>query len=931
MFNVATVITTIFAYVVGLFAIAYFTERRDDKGFKLINSPLIYSLSLAVYCTSWTFYGSVGSASKSGLIFITIYLGPMISMTLWWSVLRKLVRIKQRLRITSIVDFISARYDKSEGVGVIAACLVTAGTMPYVALQLKAIVKTMSVMVSDVGQADTEILGSSTGLFVVGLMTLCTLFFGVRKLDSSERHPGMILVLAVECIVKLVAFLCVGFFVTYSLNNGFDNLISKMPEVMDDAYSFVGIRDLKDVLTWMTYLILASSAILFLPRQFHVAVVENSQEKHIKTAKWLFPLYLILINLFVLPITISGKLAGLDASLADTFVLLLPITQGQTALSMLTFIGGFSAAMGMIMIATVSVATIITNHILIPLFTRVDSLKFLTKHLIKLRWLVASLFIIGSYSYMKIVGGKYALVAMGMVSFAAALQFAPVIIGSLYWKKGSRFGAYSALILGATIWFYTLVIPAFVKSGWMKSSLLNEGLFGSRFLRPEALFGFEGYHHLTNAVLWTMIFNIGGYVLGSILFPQSNSEKRIAKEFVEALPHDEINTVDLEGVEDTIDLSEKKVILEGVLNSYYNDNQVREIISSSLEKFKVDSKEKISLPRLSDLLEEIEKVLAGVIGTAAAHQAISSANLLSKNEKDELSKVYGDIMANMMISPREMNKKIILFQEREKMMEQQTKILENTIQKRELELEEQKAIAFHASKMSSLGEMAGGIAHEINNPLAIIASSIGLMRKMQEKGKMTPEKFNNILDNINATLERVSKIISGLRTVSRRTDEDDFRFITMLDMMTDVLGLCSEKFKNYGIHIDINLEDPLYQIELYCDQVQFSQVLVNLISNSYDAIEMLEEKWVKIRLEQRGNYLILSIEDSGKGIPKEIKEKIFQPFYTSKPIGKGTGLGLSISKKILEKHGGSLEIDNESKNTRFIMTIPFKDRSEEAS
>lgn len=929
MLSFSLIAAIVLSYVCILFAIAFYIDKNHHRGHSFVNHPVIYSLSLAVYCTSWTYYGSVGSAGQNGLLYLTIYLGPMITITLWWGILRKMVRIKNRFRITSIVDFVSARYDKSEGIGLLAGSLVVMGTIPYIALQLKAIITTTGLMVGgevhNIGPWTTKL--DLIGPAVVCLMAIFTIFFGIRKLDTTERHPGMIFVLVVECVVKLIAFLCVGIFVTYFLNDGIDSLVERIPEAMGPSYPFLGIRDMKDMATWVTYLILSSSAILFLPRQFHVAVVENTDEKHIKTASWLFPLYLLLINLFVLPIAISGKLAGLDAAQADNYVLMLPMINGKVFLSILTFLGGFSAAMGMIMISNIAVSTIITNNILLPILTRVKPLNFLTKHILTLRWAVAAINLTFAYSYLKVVGEEQALLSIGMVSFAAALQFMPVIIGSLFWKKGSRSGCYLALLSGMSLWFYTLIIPALAKGNWIDREILDNGLFSLSFLKPEELFGFNGYHPLTNAVFWTMFFNIGSYIIGSLLFTQSESEKRIAEEFVEVLPKDESFDPSLFNLAEDISLIEKIFVIRNVLILYLSPSETERNLRDSLERLGVQGKKKISLLKLAELHEDIERVLAGAIGTAAAYTALEKIQIITPEEREGLSHFYGNLMAQMKINPRELNKKIILYQEKEKLMKRETQLLEEAINKKEIELEEQKSIAFQASKMSALGEMAGGIAHEINNPLTIISSTATIMEKMHSQGKLSDELLISSIGNIKKTLLRISKIINGLRTVTRNSKDDYFEDVCIRDILVDVLGLSSERFRSFGIDLQIELDNKIFDEEIYCDRVQLSQVLINLLGNSFDAVETLETKWVKVEAMTDGFQYTLSVSDSGRGIPKEVKDKIFQPFYTSKAVGKGTGLGLSISSKIIEKMEGTLSIDETSPHTTFIIRLPLKRRA----
>ncbi|MBI5249626.1 MAG: diguanylate cyclase, partial [Desulfomonile tiedjei] len=360
MLDSFTVLIVFCMYMGFLFLIALWVERSSTVDKSPVNNPIVYSLSLAVYCTGWTYYGSVGKAATSGLLFLPIYLGPTIAIVLWWTVLRKLVRIKTRHHITSIADFISARYNKSQSVAALVTVIALVGTTPYIALQFKAIISTFSIITT--AEDSPSWIGQHMGPIVMALMWVFTIILGIRRLDPTERHPGMVMAVAAECLVKLIAFLAAGVFVTYFMFDGFGDIFTKLTENQPHVLVSVWTGDQSYYITWTTYLILAMSAIMFLPRQFHVTVVENFDERHIKTAIWMFPLYMLLINIFVFPIAMGGLLKGYSATEADIFVLGLPLHAGQTWLSLLVFLGGASAATGMIMISSVTVTTMITNH-----------------------------------------------------------------------------------------------------------------------------------------------------------------------------------------------------------------------------------------------------------------------------------------------------------------------------------------------------------------------------------------------------------------------------------------------------------------------------------------------------------------------------------------------------------------------------------------
>ena len=671
MFNPLTVIVVVCLYIGLLFIIALWVERKASAGKNIGNNPLIYSLSLAVYCTAWTYYGSVGKAATSGMLFLTIYLGPTIAIILWWTVIRKMVRIKNAYRITSIADFISARYNKSRSLAAIATLVAVTGITPYTALQLKAIISTFGIITSSANTTGNPSFSLDVGPVVVILMIIFTIIFGVRRLDPTERHQGMVVALAVECTVKLVAFLAAGIFVTFFLFHGVDDIFQRLSNNPLRNLSKTGGTDASFYITWTTYLILAMSAIMFLPRQFHISVIENFEERHIKTAMWLFPLYMLLINLFVFPIAMGGLLKGYPIQEADTFVLGLPLHAGQKWLSLLVFIGGFSAATGMMMISSMTIATMITNHLLLPFIGWVKRLDFLKRYLLQCRWVAVAAYILIGYWFERRVGESFMLVNMGMISFAAVLQFAPLIIGGIFWKQGNKIGALAGLNAGFIIWGYTLMIPAFVKSGWLPDILLEDGPWGIALLRPEHLFGMTGFDSLSHAVFWTMIFNIGFYMLGSLYFERSSEEQNISEEFVNVL---EIGSISLRPIpkEAFIDLSDKKEEIEKLLCQYFLEEKAVEIMEQSLRALRIDKKSQVSIIELTELHNEVEKILAGSIGSSAAYHAIHKGLMYTPTEERELSKVYAEILANLKLTPSELKEKIDYYQEREMLLTRQS-------------------------------------------------------------------------------------------------------------------------------------------------------------------------------------------------------------------------------------------------------------------
>jgi PAS domain S-box-containing protein len=642
------------------------------------------------------------------MLFITYFLGPTMVIVLWWIILRKLVRIKVNHHITSIADFIAARYDKSELLAAMATIAALIGIIPYFALQEKAVLSTFAIIT--VPQVDgSGWLNEQVNLIVVLLMIVFTIAFGVRRLDPTERHEGMVMALAVECFVKLFCLLAAGIFVTYFIYDGFGDIFQRLSKSeFRHLMSMCGTSD-NPYMVWGTYMLLSMSAIMFLPRQFHVAVVENSDEKHILTTMWLLPLYLLLINIFVFPIAIGGLLQGYPADTADTFVLQLPLDRGQPWVAMLVFIGGFSAAIGMVMIGAMTLSTMVTNHLLLPAIRWIKCLSFLRRHLLQCKWAIVAIVILLGYEFELHVGESYMLVNIGMISFAAVLQFAPVIIGGIFWRQGNKYGAFMGLSAGISVWFYTLLLPSFIRSGWLSFDLLAKGPFGIAFLRPEQLFGLTGLNYLTHTVFWSLLLNIGLYVLGSLIFSQTPEERELAKEFVGILE----TTTDLSlpsHKENTIDISDKRRGVEKILSQYFTGKEVNDYMNACFDKLDLTGKNKISITDLIRLTNEVEKILSGSIGSAAAHKAMVQGAVLSSREAEDLVDIYREVLTHLRLTPEELKEKIDYYQERETLLTAHAEELKSLNKTLELRIEEQekveKALAESERKYRSIFENA---------------------------------------------------------------------------------------------------------------------------------------------------------------------------------------------------------------------------------
>ena len=535
------IVTASLAYVLLLFAIAWWSDRAALAGRNPIANPLVYTLSIAVYCTTWTYYGSVGRAASLGIGFLPIYLGPTLTMVLGLFVLRKILRIAKSQRTTSIADFIAARYGRSRLLGALVALVAVIGIIPYISLQLKAVSVSFDLLTgsapNDPASAGSRVLLDSA--FVITLaMAAFAILFGTRQIDAAEHHPGVVAAVAFESLVKLLAFLAIGLFVCYGVFGGFGDLFDRARQNPETARLLTAAPPL-DGGNWITECILAALAIICLPRQFQTAVIENVDERHLARAMWLFPLYLLLINIFVLPVALAGLLSFPAGAVdRDMVVLALPLAHDRPLLGLLVFIGGLSAGIGMIVVETVALSTMVSNDLILPVLLRRRLLSAgdgadLSRTLLAIRRVAVLAILLLGYLYFRVAGSAYALVAIGLISFAAVAQFAPALIGGIFWAGASRRGALAGLSAGTLVWAYTLLLPSFARSGWLPGSFIEHGPWGLELLRPYALFGLDGLDPLTHALFWSALANIGLFVGVSLFDRPDASERAQAAAFVD--------------------------------------------------------------------------------------------------------------------------------------------------------------------------------------------------------------------------------------------------------------------------------------------------------------------------------------------------------------------------------------------------------------
>ncbi|TMI98435.1 MAG: hybrid sensor histidine kinase/response regulator [Alphaproteobacteria bacterium] len=510
------VVVVALGYIGLLFIIASYGDRARTRASSRART-MIYPLSLAIYCTSWTFFGSVGLASRTGYDFLAIYVGPILMIGLATPLIVRVVRLAKAQNITSIADFIAARYGKHQGVAATVALIAIIGSIPYIALQLKAVSASLGTILThlNVTTGATPVLGD-IALFVALAMATFAVLFGTRHIDATEHQDVLILAIATESMIKLVAFVTVGVFVTFVMFDGPAALLAQALETPRTA-AVLTREPVWSTLIVMT--LLSTVAIVLVPRQFHVTVVENRSEAEIRRAAWMFPLYLVLINLFVIPIAMAGLITfprGIVDS--DMYVLALPLRAGSEVLALVAFIGGLSAATAMVIVETVALAIMASNDIVVPFVLQrreaiLSSQKDVGAILLTVRRVAIFIILVFAYLYYRFAG-EAQLASIGLLSFAAVAQLAPAFFGGLVWRDGTARGALAGMTAGILVWAYTLLLPSFADADLVGKEILQFGPFGIMWLRPQHLLGLD-LPPLVHGVLWSLGFNIIAYIASS--------------------------------------------------------------------------------------------------------------------------------------------------------------------------------------------------------------------------------------------------------------------------------------------------------------------------------------------------------------------------------------------------------------------------------
>ena len=879
------------AYVAALFLIAWAAERRASRGqLGILRSPVVYTLSISVYCTAWTYYGAVGSAARNGLEFVTIYLGPTLVFIGWWWFLRKLVRVGRAQRVTSIADLISSRYGKSATLAVVVTLLAVVGTTPYIALQLQSLTLSFSVFATD-GGADPGV----TALWVAVGLALFTIIFGTRNIDANERHHGVVTAIAVEAIVKLVALIAVGVFVVWGVASGPGDIAARIdPELLHGQDVFSG--------RWVTLIFLSATAVICLPRMFQVIVVENSDERHLATASWAFPLYLFLMSLFVLPIAIIGLSELPAGSNPDLFVLTIPLARNQEMLATLAFLGGFSAATSMVIVASLALATMVSNHIVMPVWLRLsqdqtpasDDVKTL---LIQSRRIsIAGVLLLG-YLYYQVTGGTGALASIGLIAFLGVAQVLPALMGGLFWQGATRRGALAGLSVGFCLWLYTSFLPSFEGGFLLSSSVLENGLFGVEALRPRALFGLTIDDPLVHSLIWSLGANALVFIIVSLSSFPHPIERLQAMQFIDRSG----GGARMGGISRVTTSEELLVLAQRVLG---RDQGIRIFNQMALEQGKTEG-----LPNPTDsFIQKLEREFAGSVGAATAHAMMNQIASGAAISVQDLIAVADETAQIMEYSAR---------------LESQSKELAETAA--ELRSANQKLTELSDQKDAFLSQ----VSHELRTPMTSIRSFAEILRDSEKVETAQRARFSSIIHDESQRLTRLLDDILDLSFLENGQIMLNVEEVRLAHVIDRALAATETLQAERNVTIIRDRAAELTPIKTDFDRL--TQVFINLISNAIrhgcgDGGE------ITIRSAHVDDQIHIDVSDSGPGVPADKVDLVFEKFsrLSAKATAGSAGLGLPISRQIMRNLGGALDYLQRPVGSTFRVTTPIHAAGEKA-
>jgi len=958
------------AYLIILFLVAY----SADSGLipkRFVTNPVVYSLSLGVYATSWTYYGSVGLADTSGYAFLNIYLGVTGAFLLGPYILKPILTLCREYQLTSIADLLAFRYG-GRGTGFVVTLFMLIGILPYISLQIRAVTESIQVL-------SKQVPPTILALVFCLMITVFAILFGARHLSPREKHHGLVLAIAFESAIKLLALLVAGVFVitqVFESPAAMSEWISTHESAVDNLYmpAQSGL--------WSTLLLLAFCAAFLLPRQYHMTFVENENPKHLKTAYWLFPLYLLLLNLPVIPILFAGRYLELNIA-PDFYVLGMTLSLGKQWLAVLVFLGGLSAASAMMIVTSLALSYMCLNHIVLPASMSGKQPTDFYRRLLWSKRIIIALIIAAGYGFYIVIELNEGLASLGLISFVAAAQLLPGMVGVLFWTRATQVGFLAGLIGGAVVWFVLLILPLLVS---------NTGIIEAIPIETD-IWSLSTFCTLTtNAVL---------FIVGSLLSKPSLDEVTASQAVMER------TSFALSAPYTARSAGPYLYAMQQVLGTKVAQQEM----SRALEESGIDMDETRG-PELRVLHERLERNMSGLIGPTLARSIVrqnrSSLNsdavshdtrllemrLEASREQmrgmtkqlDDLRRYLRDVLHQLPLGACSISEKGTIYLWNSA-MQSLTGISERTAQgsvmselpspwnsllgdftesaenhrfscqvtknnkpasvnlhkadigtpantdaafagqvilmEDRTEFDTLEAELAHSERLASIGRLAAGVAHEIGNPLTGIAS---IAQNLVHDAKQTLENNDDeeVGEQASDILNQVSRINSIVHSLLTFSHEDKlsgttFQNVLISQSVDEAVRLVRLSDQSRLINFAVSIPST---IEVSGDANQLVQVFVNLVNNACDASPANET--IRITGAVNDDQITIAVEDSGHGIDPAIRDQIFEPFFTTKSVGSGTGLGLSLVYSIVSKHGGRVRIDEPlDEGTRIVVNLPI--------
>ena len=859
-------------YLALLFFIAFWAEKRKSNFWA--NNPYVYSLSLAVYCTAWTYYGSIGVAANQGLEYLAIYIGPIIIIPAWIVINSKIIRISRVNKISSIADFISLRYGNSRSFGAIISVVCILAIIPYIGLQIKAISDTFHLVTKS---ENPNNIFTDTATYVVLLIAIFSSYYGTRYVDASEKRLGIISAVAVESFLKLIFFVILGIFVTYGIFNGFDDIYEKAKNLPDftQRNSFNG---LEGSFNWMLTSMLSMTAIFLLPRQFHTTIIENRKENHLKTAIWVFPLYLLIFNFFVFPIAWGGKILFLGQNVnPELFPILIPQKFGSILISVIVFLGGLSASISMIIISSITLSIMLSNNVIIP-YGWIDTFKtkndtFNNKNIVNIRKVSIFLLIITAFVFYKYLILESSLFSVGLVSFVLIAQLAPSFFGAIFWRRGTYTGAVIGLILGILICYINLIIPQYLKA-------INPELAINQY-RILQFFKIPYLETIPQVFFWSLLANATVFTIISVSSKGNYRERNYAEIYVD------INRY-IQNHEGAYIWKGKANVsdIRRILVKFLGDKKTKQALKIFNLKYNIDDENDTADSRF---IKFSENLLSGRIGTASAKILIEGVTKEDKISLPEVLKILEESKENITLN---------------------RKLTEQSRQLRRLSDDLRSANSSLIEKDKQKDDFLDSVTHELRTPITAIRAAGEILL---DDDDIPVEIKKDFLENIISESDRLNEIINDILYLDKLesgTIKLNINKNNIIDTYHKALKPIYHLIQQKNIHhSEINL---LNDNEFYYDEARIIQVFQNILGNAYKFTE--ESGMIQVKFQEKDNLLKIGIFNTGKKIPDEDIELIFDKFYQSKhqnirkPVG--TGLGLAICKKIIDAHQGKIYAEN---------------------